>query len=77
VKSHRPHASTVVALLVTVALAAPWAQAPPSRPAAAAASPGPGPAAIGTAGERFDLDAIYKIKQEGFERSQVMETLSY
>jgi hypothetical protein len=27
--------------------------------------------------ERLDLDAIYKIKDEGFQRSQVMETLSY
>jgi carboxypeptidase Q len=27
--------------------------------------------------ERVDLDAIYKIKDEGFQRSQVMETVSY
>jgi carboxypeptidase Q len=27
--------------------------------------------------ERIDLDAIYRIKDEGFQRSQVMETLSY
>src|SRR5688572_26817486 len=27
--------------------------------------------------ERVDLDAIYKIKDEGFNRSQVMEILSY
>jgi hypothetical protein len=27
--------------------------------------------------ERIDLDAVYKIKDEGFQRSQVMETLSY
>jgi hypothetical protein len=78
VKSPRLHASTVVALVVTVALAAPWAQAPSSRAAASAASFGSSPApSVGMAGERLDLDAIYKIKQEGFERSQVMETLGY
>src|SRR6184192_253899 len=27
--------------------------------------------------EKVDLDAIYKIKDEGLNRSQVMETLSY
>ena len=27
--------------------------------------------------ETIDLDAVYKIKEEGFQRSQVMETLSY
>jgi len=27
--------------------------------------------------EQVDLDALYKIKQEGFQNSQVMETLSY
>jgi len=27
--------------------------------------------------EQIDLDAIYKIKQEGFQNSQVMDTLSY
>ena len=31
----------------------------------------------GQAPERADLDAIYLIKDEGFERSQVMEVLSY
>lgn len=49
-------AAIIAALLLTVALASPWAQAGP---------------------ERVDLDAIYKIKNEGLERSQVMETLSY
>src|SRR5436190_9111542 len=56
VKSRRLHASTVVALVVTLALAAPWAQAPSSRAASSAASPGPAPAsAVGLAGERLDL----------------------
>jgi hypothetical protein len=27
--------------------------------------------------ERVDLDAIYKIKDEGLNRSQIMDTLSY
>src|SRR5918999_645969 len=27
--------------------------------------------------ERVDLDAIYRIKDEGLQRSQVMDTLSY
>ena len=31
----------------------------------------------GAAGERVDLDAIYKIKAEGLERSQVMDTVWY
>ena len=30
-----------------------------------------------SAGEPVDLDAIYRLKEEGFERSKVMETLSY
>ena len=30
-----------------------------------------------TPGEKLDFDAIYKIKDEGLNRSQVMETLSY
>jgi len=29
------------------------------------------------AGERIDYNAIYKIKDEGFQRSKVMETLSW
>ena len=37
------------------------------------------PAAVigGAAGERVDLDAVYKIKTEGLEQSQVMDTLWY
>ena len=34
-------------------------------------------AAWAQVGEPVDLDAIYKIKDEGLQRSQVMETLSY
>jgi hypothetical protein len=74
VKSRTLHASTVLALLLTAALAGPWAQAPsPSR----AVAPAPGATAAGTLPEGLDLDAVYVIKQEGLERSQVMETLSY
>lgn len=36
----------------------------------------PGPAAAQTP-EPVDLDAIYRLKDEGFERSKVMETLSF
>ena len=32
---------------------------------------------VAAAAEEVDYDAIYKIKEEGFERSQVMETASY
>jgi hypothetical protein len=77
VKSRRLHASTIVAFVVAVALAAPWAQGPAFL-AATGTSRGPGsPASVAISGEQVDLDAIYKMKQEGFERSQVMETLSY
>src|SRR3954463_7345401 len=31
----------------------------------------------GQAQDRPDLDAVYKIKDEGFQRSKVMETTSY
>jgi hypothetical protein len=59
-----------VALIVSTLLGHPGAQssAPASRPAAT-------PVAATT--ERVDLDAIYKIKDEGLERSQVMDTLWY
>jgi carboxypeptidase Q len=53
-------------LVVSTLLTSPRAQAP--VPAGTAAN-----AAL----ERVDLDAIYKIKQEGLERSQVMDTLWY
>jgi hypothetical protein len=31
----------------------------------------------GAAGERVDLDAVYKIKAEGLKQSQVMDTFWY
>src|SRR5438876_2589547 len=34
-------------------------------------------AAQWTAGEKVDLDAVYRIKEEGLQRSQVMEITSY
>ncbi len=42
--------------------------------AASAASPAAG---LGQEGEPVDLEAIYKIKQEGFQRSEVMEVMSW
>ena len=63
-KTYTLQAAAVSALLITSAMASPWAQAP---------SP-----VLGQSGhERVDLDAIYRIKDEGFQRSQVMDTLSY
>jgi len=53
----------VAALLTLTAIAAPWAQTS-TAPTAAAAH------------ERIDLDAVYRIKDEGFQRSQVMDTVS-
>lgn len=47
-----------------------------SQPAAAAAQPAMAAPAAGQP-EPVDLDAIYKIKDEGFNRSKVMETMSY
>jgi hypothetical protein len=62
-------ALVVVAMLAVGGFAAaPWAQTAP-----AATSPGTAPAAT----ERVDLDAIYRIKEEGLQRSQVMDTLWY
>jgi hypothetical protein len=52
-------------LVVFTLLGSPGAQAPPP--------PQAGHVAI----DRVDLDAIYKIKEEGLERSQVMDTLWY
>jgi hypothetical protein len=40
-------------------------------------APPPAAAAIPTPPERVDLDAVYKIKEEGFQRSQIMELESY
>jgi carboxypeptidase Q len=54
----------VAALLTAAATAVPWAQTL-SSPLAPAAH------------ERIDLDAVYRIKDEGFQRSQVMDTVSY
>ena len=55
-------------LVVATLLGSPGAQAPASPPTAS----------IGTvAAERVDLDAIYKIKDEGLSRSEVMDTLWY
>jgi hypothetical protein len=49
------------------------------RPAGPATSPGASPSQppVAAGHERLDLDAIFRIKEEGFERSQVMDTLSY
>jgi carboxypeptidase Q len=64
------HSAVVVALLLTGARAAPLAQrqtgaSAPAQPLTAAAE------------ERVDLDALYRIKEEGLQRSQVMDTLWY
>ena len=64
-------ASLVVATLVVfMFLGSPGAQAP--QVPAGSGAPG-----ANLATERVDLDAIYKIKEEGLERSQVMDTLWY
>jgi len=52
-------------LVVCALLASPGAQTPPVQ------------AISGAAGERVDLDAVYKIKAEGLDQSQVMDTLWY
>lgn len=59
-------------LFTTSYLAAPWAAPAAEAPAAQIAAPPPA-----AAGERIDLDAIFKIKDEGLQRSQVMDTLWY
>ena len=59
-------AATGLTLIVCALLVTPGAQSPPPVSVAAAAT-----------GERVDLDAIYKIKAEGLEQSQVMDTLWY
>ncbi|MEQ1573874.1 MAG: M20/M25/M40 family metallo-hydrolase [Vicinamibacterales bacterium] len=65
----RAHAAMLLAatLAIPVLAAAPWAQTPsPTTPAARSAE-----------GDRVDLDAIYRIKDEGLQRSQVMDTVWY
>jgi carboxypeptidase Q len=55
-----------VTLIVCALLASPGAQSPPPA------------ALVGVAAqERVDLEAVYKIKDEGLQRSQVMDTLWY
>ncbi len=63
-------------LSVTSFVAAPWAQAPVLAPATLSPTLSPTTPAA-TVGERLDLDAIYRIKEEGLERSQVMDTVWY
>ena len=58
-----------VTLVVGALFVSPGAQSPPAVPGVGAIG--------GAAGERVDLDAIYKIKSEGLERSQVMDTVWY
>ncbi len=45
--------------------------------AAALVAPLAGQVAVPPTAERVDLDAIYRIKEEGFQRSRAMETLGY
>lgn len=60
------------ALLVTSTLAAPWAQSS-AKPAASAARETP----TAIRPDSADLEAIYKIKEEGLQRTQVMDTAWY
>jgi carboxypeptidase Q len=75
-----------MALSAAVALTAPLAgQTPAAKPPAAPAKPAARAAAVsaqGTGGYQpatdfADLDAIYRIKEEGLSNSKVMNTLSY
>jgi carboxypeptidase Q len=70
----RSAALLAVTLVVSTLLGNPAAQSP-----RAPASPPLQPNAVSAAGtnEPVDLDAIFKIKDEGLERSQVMDTLWY
>ncbi len=63
------HTAAIVILLLTGALAAPGGQ---PQTGTAVTQP-----QVAAAAERVDLDAIYRIKEEGLERSQVMETAWY
>jgi carboxypeptidase Q len=73
VNTPRSAALLAVALLVSTLLDSPGAQSQSLAPAADPAST----LTAAAAAERVDLDAIYKIKDEGLERSQVMDTLWY
>ena len=68
---------TLTSFIVALAVALPLAQRPaetPGTPAAAASTPA-APAA--TTPERVDLDVVYRIKDEGLQRSQVIDTAWY
>jgi hypothetical protein len=54
-----------ITLVVCALLGSPGAQSPLTAVSA------------GAAGERVDFDAVYKIKAEGLEQSQVMDTFWY
>jgi hypothetical protein len=70
VRTSQNAALLAVALVVSALLTNPGAQSPAPATLSGAASPA-------AAAERVDLDAIYKIKDEGLERSQVVDTLWY
>jgi len=73
VNTPRSAALLAVALLVSTLLGSPGAQSPSASPTAAP----PSTSTAAVTAERVDLDAIYRIKDEGLERSQVMDTLWY
>ena len=58
-----------VTLGVCALMVSPGAQSPPAAPSIGGVA--------SAAGERVDLDAVSKIKAEGLEQSQVMDTLWY
>jgi carboxypeptidase Q len=68
--------STAVALTTPIAGQAPAAR-PPAAPGAAAAPAAVHGGAFKPATDVADLDAIYRIKEEGLSNSRVMNTLSY
>jgi hypothetical protein len=72
--AHPTRGLTLTSFIVALAVALPLAQRPADGPGSGA--PPPALAAAGSA-DRVDLDIVYRIKDEGLQRSQVMDTAWY
>jgi carboxypeptidase Q len=73
VTAHPTRGLTLTSFIVALAVALPVAQ----RSAELPATPPPPAMQTAVAGERVDLDVVYRIKEEGLQRSQVMDTAWY
>jgi hypothetical protein len=76
VRSRLVCASALAALIAAAPLTIGAQAPPPSRNRATAPVAAPAPVPV-PAADRADLDAVYRIKDEGLQRSQVMDTAWY